>query len=150
METDVSCPSRKPYPSDVSDEEWSLVAPYLTLMSEEAPRLQAAGVVQRFALRHPLRHRLARDPERFSTLVDGLPAGAAPGCFEALAQDLRAVLRLPAGRKEELTAAIIDSRTLRSTPESGWSKTMSDMLRPSRASMSWLSSDTCSNTLRSA
>ncbi|WP_408906187.1 transposase, partial [Roseomonas marmotae] len=24
--------SRKPYPSDVSDEEWALVAPYLTLL----------------------------------------------------------------------------------------------------------------------
>jgi hypothetical protein len=43
----------------------------------------------------------------------------AAGCFEALAQDLRAVLRLAAGRNEEPTAAIIDSRTLRSTPESG-------------------------------
>ncbi len=39
--------------------------------------------------------------------------------FEYLAQDLRAPLRLAAGRKEEPTAAIIDSRTLRSTPESG-------------------------------
>jgi transposase len=29
---------RKPYPSDVSDEEWELVAPYLTLMTEEAPQ----------------------------------------------------------------------------------------------------------------
>ena len=29
---------RKAYPSDVSDEEWALVAPYLTLMSEEAPQ----------------------------------------------------------------------------------------------------------------
>jgi transposase len=28
--------SRKPYPSDVSDEEWSLVVPYLTLMKEDA------------------------------------------------------------------------------------------------------------------
>ena len=43
----------------------------------------------------------------------------AAGCFETLAQDLRAVLRLAAGRPEELTAAIIDSGTLRSTPESG-------------------------------
>ncbi len=43
----------------------------------------------------------------------------AAGCFEVLAQDLRAMLRLAAGRKEEPTAAIIDSRTLRSTPESG-------------------------------
>ena len=30
--------ARKPYPSDVSDEEWGFVAPYLTLMSEEAPQ----------------------------------------------------------------------------------------------------------------
>jgi transposase len=29
---------RKPYPSDVSDGEWSFVAPYLTLMTEEAPQ----------------------------------------------------------------------------------------------------------------
>jgi transposase len=43
----------------------------------------------------------------------------AAGCFEALVDDLRAVLRLAAGRKAEPTAAIIDSRTLRSTPESG-------------------------------
>jgi transposase len=27
---------RKPYPSDVSDEEWQFVAPYLTLMTPEA------------------------------------------------------------------------------------------------------------------
>jgi transposase len=29
---------RKPSPSDVSDEEWALVAPYLTLMTEDAPQ----------------------------------------------------------------------------------------------------------------
>ena len=27
---------RKPYPSDVCDEEWALVAPYLTLLPEDA------------------------------------------------------------------------------------------------------------------
>lgn len=30
--------SRKPYPSDVSDEEWPFVAPYLTLMDAAAPQ----------------------------------------------------------------------------------------------------------------
>jgi hypothetical protein len=35
---------RKAYPSDVSDEEWALVAPDLTLMSEDAPQRE-----------HPLR-----------------------------------------------------------------------------------------------
>jgi len=29
---------RKAYPSDVSDAEWVLVAPYLTLMTEDAPQ----------------------------------------------------------------------------------------------------------------
>ena len=28
----------RPYPSDVNDDEGSFVAPYLTLMTEEAPR----------------------------------------------------------------------------------------------------------------
>jgi transposase len=41
------------------------------------------------------------------------------GVFEALAHHLRAVLRIAAGRRESPTAAILDSRTLQSTPESG-------------------------------
>ena len=43
----------------------------------------------------------------------------AANCFEELAKDLRVVLRIAAGRPAEPTAAIIDSRTLHSTPESG-------------------------------
>lgn len=35
---------RKAYPSDVSDDEWAFVAPYLTLMTEDAPQRE-----------HPLR-----------------------------------------------------------------------------------------------
>src|SRR6202007_663567 len=43
----------------------------------------------------------------------------ASGCFEALADDLRAVLRLAAGRAAEPSAAILDSPPLRSSPDSG-------------------------------
>jgi transposase len=39
--------------------------------------------------------------------------------FEAMTQDLRRILRLLEGRPEEPSAAILDSRTLQSTPESG-------------------------------
>jgi len=52
----------------------------------------------------------------------GLPADAALArgrMFEALAQDLRTLLRLADGRTADPIAAIIDSRTLRSTPQSG-------------------------------
>ncbi|GJE48239.1 transposase [Methylobacterium sp. PvP062] len=41
-----------------------------------------------------------------------------PGCFESLIHNLRAVLRLAAGRAEEPSAVVHDSRTPRSTPES--------------------------------
>src|SRR5437879_11237828 len=43
----------------------------------------------------------------------------AAGVFEAMTQDLRRILRSLEGRHEEPSAAIFDSRTLRSTPESG-------------------------------
>ena len=41
------------------------------------------------------------------------------GVFEAMVDDLRMLLRLAAGRKAEPSAAIFDSRTMQSTPESG-------------------------------
>ena len=34
--------ARKPYPSDVSDDEWALVAPYLTLLPEDAGQREHA------------------------------------------------------------------------------------------------------------
>jgi transposase len=41
------------------------------------------------------------------------------GCFEALAGDLRVLLRVLAGRDAAPSAVIVDSRTIQSTPESG-------------------------------
>jgi transposase len=33
-----AAPARKPYRSDISDEEWAFVAPYLALLREDAPQ----------------------------------------------------------------------------------------------------------------
>jgi transposase len=41
------------------------------------------------------------------------------GCFEAMVNDLRVLLREHAGRNAQPSAMILDSRTLQSTPESG-------------------------------
>jgi transposase len=116
--------SRKPYPSDVSDEEWSLVVPYLTLMKEDAPQQEYPMRELFNGLRYVIRYGIAwrampNDLPPWHAVHQQAYRGLAAGCFEALAQDLRAMLRLAAGRKEEPTTAIIDSRTLRSTPESG-------------------------------
>ena len=119
-----STPARKAYPSDVSDEEWSLVAPYITLMTETAPQRDYPMRELLNALRYLVRYGIAwrampNDFPPWSAVYQQTQRWLAAGCFETLAQDLRALLRLAAGRKEEPTAAIIDSRTLRSTPESG-------------------------------
>jgi transposase len=116
--------SRKPYPSDVTDEEWSLVAPYLTLMTEDAPQRQHALRELFNGLRYLIRYGIAwrampNDLPPWLTVYQQSQRWLAAGVFEALAQDLWAVLRLASGRNEEPSAAIIDSRTLRSTPESG-------------------------------
>ena len=116
--------ARKPYPSDVSDEEWSLVAPYLTLMKEAAPQREYPMRELFNALRYVIRYGIAwrampNDFPPWAAVYQQMQRWMAAECFEALAQDLRALLRLAAGRKEEPTTAIIDSRTLRSTPESG-------------------------------
>jgi transposase len=66
---------------------------------------------------------LALHATRLAALGGGLPAeeavGLRAGVFEAMVHDLRLLLRLSEGRAPEPTAAILDSRTLRSTPESG-------------------------------
>lgn len=115
---------RTPYPSDVSDDEWSFVAPYLTLMKEDAPQRE-----------HDLREVfnglrwIVRTGAQWRMMPHDLPPWAAvyqqtqrwlkAGVFEAIVNDLRAVLRLAEGRNQEPSAAIFDSRTLQSSPESG-------------------------------
>ena len=115
---------RKPYPSDITSEEWSLVVPDLTLMTEDAPQRQHALRELFNGLRYVIRYGIAwrampNDLPPWFAVYQQSQRWLAAGVFETLAQDLRAVLRLASGRAEEPSAAIIDSRTLRSTPESG-------------------------------
>jgi len=115
--------SCKPYP-DVPDDEWSLVTPCLTLMTEEAPQREYPLRELFNALRYVVRYGIAwrampNDLPPWSAVNQQTQRWLAAGCFETLAQDLRAVLRMAAGRPPDPTAAIIDSRTLQSTPESG-------------------------------
>jgi transposase len=117
-------PVRKPYPSDVSDEEWALVAPYVTLLRESAEQRQHSLREVFNGLRYLVRYGVAwrampNDLPPWAAVYQQAQRWLAAGCFEMLVHDLRAVLRLAAGRKEEPTAAVLDSRTLRSTPESG-------------------------------
>jgi transposase len=115
---------RKPCPSDVTDEAWAFVAPYLTLMSLVAPPrrhdLREVFNALRWLVRtgSPWRY-LPNDLPPWPIVYQQTQRWLAAGVFEAIADDLRALLRVAAGRDPEPTAVILDGRTLRSTRESG-------------------------------
>ena len=116
--------NRKGYPSDVSDEEWAFVAPYLTLMTEEAPQrvynLREVFNGLRWIIRAGAPWRfMPSDLPRWEMVYQQSQRWIKAGVFEQMVHDLRALLRLAEGRHEQPTAAIFDSRTLQSSPESG-------------------------------
>jgi transposase len=116
--------NRKPYPSDVSDEEWGFVAPYLALVHEDAPQrdhdLREVFNGLRWVVRtgSPWRY-MPHDPPPWEAVYQQTRRWLRAGVFEDMVHDLRVLLRLSKGRDAQPTAAILDSRTLRSTPESG-------------------------------
>ena len=116
--------NRKPYPSDVSDEEWAFVAPYLALVREDAPQrnheLREVFNGLRWIVRTGSAWRyMPHDLPPWEAVYQQTRRWLSAGVFEAMVHDLRILLRLSEGRASDPTAAILDSRTLRSTPESG-------------------------------
>jgi transposase len=115
---------RQAYPSDVSDDEWAFVAPYLTLMREDAPQrehsLREVFNGLRYIVRTGVQWRfMAHDLPPWHTVYQQGQRWLKAGVFDALVNDLRQLLREIAGRAPQPRAAILDSRTLQSTAESG-------------------------------
>lgn len=115
---------RTRYPSDVTDEEWAFLAPYLTLMREDAPQ-------RRHSLRelfNGLRY-IARTGLQWRFMPTDLPPWQAvyqqtrrwidADVFATIVADLRELIRIGEGRSAQPSAMILDSRTVQSTPESG-------------------------------
>src|SRR5215216_960198 len=116
--------NRKPYPSDVSDEEWAFVAPYLALVREDAPQrtheLREVLNGLRWIVRTGSAWRyMPHDLPPWEAVYQQTRRWLSAGVFEAMVHNLRILLRLSEGRASDPKAAILDSRTLRSTPESG-------------------------------
>ncbi|HKP79555.1 MAG TPA: IS5 family transposase [Phenylobacterium sp.] len=116
--------TRKAYSTDVSDEEWAFVAPYLALLPEEAGQrrhdLREVFNGLRYVLKGGVTWRLVpNDLPPWEIIYQQTQRWLRAGVFEVMVHDLRLLLRTFAGRKGQPTAAILDSRTLRSTPESG-------------------------------
>lgn len=116
--------ARKPYPSDVSDDGWTLVAPYLTLMREDAPQrehsLREVFNGLRWIVGTGAQWRwMPHDLPPWHTVYQQTRRWVEAGVFEALVHDLRRLLREIDERVPDPRAAVFDSRTLRSSPASG-------------------------------
>jgi transposase len=115
---------RKPYPTDVTDDEWAFVAPYLTLMNADAPQrrhdLREVFNALRWIVRAGAPWRLL--PTNFPpwpAVYQQTQRWIAADCFADMVHDLRAIVRWADGRADDPTAVIFDGRTVQSTPERG-------------------------------
>jgi transposase len=116
--------TRKPYPSDVTDDEWAFVAPYLALVREDAPQrvhdLREVYNALRWVVKTGSQWRyLPNDLPPWAAVYQQARRWVAAKAFERMADDLRMILRVAAGKHPNPSAAILDARTLQSTPESG-------------------------------
>jgi transposase len=130
---------RQAYPTDVRDDAWTCVAPYVTVMTEDAPQrapssrevlhglrwMGRAGAAWRLRPPDlPPWYPVAQHSQRWLT---------AGGC-ETRGHTLRVVLRPAAGRPEKPSAAIFDRRPLPSPPESGtWAAHVTAANEPERS-----------------
>jgi transposase len=120
----MDTPPRSPYASDVADEEWAFLAPYLTLMREDAPQrthpLRELFNGLRFIARTGLQWRyMPHDLPPWAAVYQQTRRWLAAGVFAMIIRDLRVLIRLADGRSVAPSAVIFDSRTVQSTPESG-------------------------------
>ena len=113
-----------PYPSDLDDDQWAFVAPYVTLMREDAPQrthdLRRVFDALLWVVRtgSPWRY-LPHDFPPYAAVFQQGQRWLKAKVFEDMAHDLRELLRLAQGKTAEPSTVMIDGRTMRSTPESG-------------------------------
>src|SRR5262249_48683523 len=95
--------TRTAYPTDVSDEEWAFVAPYLTLLPEDASQrkypLREVFNGVRYIVKSGAHWRLMpHDLPPWPLVYQQLRRWMDAGCFEAIVEDLRILLRRAAER----------------------------------------------------
>lgn len=115
---------RQAYPSDVTDDERAFIAPYLALVREDSPQrvhdLREVFNALRYIVKTGGQWRFTpNDFPPWQAVGPRARRWVAARAFEHAADDLRVILRVVAGKGPSPSAAVLDGRTVQSTPESG-------------------------------
>ena len=98
----------------MSDEEWAFVAPYLTLMSEEAPQREHNLREVFNGLRYVVRaggawRMMPHDLPPWAAVYQQMQRWLKAGVFEAIVHEERELLRILKGRNEQPSAVILEA-----------------------------------------
>jgi transposase len=115
---------RKPYPTDLSDAQWELVAPFIPEVSPNAtqetiPRREIVnGILYVLRTGCAWRH-MPHDLPHYKTVYHYFRLWKLAGVWEKAMTSLRKQARLALNREEEPSAAIIDSQSIKTSPVRG-------------------------------
>ena len=114
---------RKPYATDLSDAQWTLIAPLIVLPTGGAPKTTDLREIVN-AILYQLRtgcqwHLLPHDFPPEGTVRDYFHRFKRSGLLEQINDTLRRAVRVQAGREPEPSLAIVDSQSTKGTRNSG-------------------------------
>ena len=115
-------PPKPVYPSDLSDAQWSVVAPVLRAACGRSGRLPRRELLNAifYVLRTGCQWRyLPKSYPRWTSVYSCFRRWSGNGTWDKVVEALRVVVRYAQGRKAVPTAAVIDTQSVKTTEKGG-------------------------------